>query len=62
MCLLEKVKHSIAGGVALAIIDESLQLFVDGRTFQLIDLGLDTAGVVVGSVVSYILLKIKERY
>ena len=41
-----------------AITDEIHQLFIPGRAFQLVDLAVDLAGIILGTVAFIILVKI----
>ena len=44
---------TVGFGCLYALSDEIHQYFVPGRAFQLLDIGLDTAGVVIGCAVSW---------
>jgi VanZ family protein len=44
----KKIYHVIWIGLVIAIIDETIQLFVDGRTSSLVDVGIDTLGTIFG--------------
>ncbi len=48
-------------GVAVAAIDESIQLFVPGRSGQLTDVLLDATGVVCGVALTVAINKLRER-
>ena len=42
-------------GLATAVSDETVQIFVDGRSCQFTDWALDTAGIVTGAIIFLIL-------
>ena len=44
------------GGVLTALTDETIQLFSDGRSGQVTDVWLDSAGVLTGILVAIVLL------
>lgn len=48
-------------GLAVACIDETIQIFTPGRASSLIDVWIDTLGFALGLVVIYILLTIKTK-
>lgn len=50
---------ALAAGVCLAAVDEFSQLGVSGRSGSLIDVGIDTAGVVIGSVIGWLIMRRK---
>ena len=56
-----KVLYSIALGGSYAITDEIHQYFVSGRSGNIFDVGIDTAGVVAGVRVYLGLRKIIEK-
>lgn len=63
-CLMNLIRRwpmAFASGVVIAIADECLQLFVEGRSFQLLDLGLDTAGVLAGCMIIKVLIGMRGR-
>jgi len=47
--------------ILIALIDETMQIFSPGRAFELIDLALDGSGSIVGSLLIFLILKIKEE-
>ncbi len=47
-------------GVAVAVIDETIQYFVPGRGPQLRDVGIDSLGVMLGVCVAFFLIWIKH--
>ena len=53
-------------GLAVACIDETIQIFTPGRASSLIDVWIDTAGFALGFVVIYsvytIQSKLKEKH
>lgn len=52
---------AIAIGVGVALCDETLQLFVEGRTFQVLDLGLDAIGIIIGVILISSLWRIRRK-
>ena len=50
----QKFLLSLLWGVVYALSDEAHQLLSPGRTFQLVDLGVDTLGVMLGVLISFI--------
>ena len=53
----EKILYSIAFGVCFVITDEVHQLFVPGRTGRLLDVGIDTLGIMTGIFIFLIIRK-----
>ncbi|MBQ9168432.1 MAG: VanZ family protein [Oscillospiraceae bacterium] len=45
---LRSILLPLLGGFAAACVDEMIQLFVEGRSSSLIDVGIDTLGVLTG--------------
>ncbi len=59
----EKLRLSLSGfGLAVACIDETIQLYVPTRASSLIDVWIDTAGFFTGSMVLLLGHKIYIRY
>ena len=54
----QKVLYSIAFGGGYAVTDELHQFFVPGRSAQVLDVGIDTAGVIIGIIIYLALIKI----
>lgn len=53
---------AISLGIIVAIIDECIQLFIEGRVFMITDIGIDTFGVIVGSIIGLLIcLKLKNN-
>lgn len=50
--------YSALIGICYAITDEIHQLFVDGRSCELRDIGIDSCGIITGIVLFYILNKL----
>ena len=48
-------------GTLVACCDETIQLFSDGRAGAIVDVMLDSSGVLCGCALLYLLLKIKEN-
>ena len=57
----EKILYSITTGGCFAITDEIPQFFVPGRSARILDIGIDTAGVITGVIVYLILRKVIEK-
>lgn len=56
----QKILCCIATGGGYAITDELHQFFVSGRSAQVLDVGIDTAGVIVGVLIYLVLRKLIE--
>lgn len=56
----QKILYSIATGGGYAITDELHQFFVSGRSARILDVGIDTAGVIIGVLIYLALRKIIE--
>lgn len=54
----EKILYSLAFGICFVITDEVHQLFVPGRTGRLLDVGIDTLGIITGILIFLIIKKI----
>jgi len=52
------IYHALWIGLIIAIIDETIQLFVDGRASSIIDVGIDFIGVGFGVFITHLLTKI----
>lgn len=53
---LRHISMPMLGGVLTALTDETIQLFSDGRSGQITDVWLDSAGVMSGILVAIVLL------
>lgn len=53
--------YTIFLGLVVAIIDECIQLFVDGRAFMFTDIGIDMLGVIVGGLVGLFIFTLLRR-
>ena len=53
---LRHISMPMLGGVLTALTDETIQLFSDGRSGQITDVWLDSAGVMGGILVAIVLL------
>ena len=51
---------AMAAGVCLAAVDELSQLGVSGRSGSIIDVGIDTIGVVIGAVIGWLIMRRKR--
>lgn len=51
----EKILYSLAFGICFVITDEVHQLFVPGRTGRLLDVGIDTLGIITGILIFLII-------
>ena len=58
----ETPPHLMSFGLAVACIDESIQIFTPGRASSLIDVWIDTAGFALGFVVIFTAYKIYHNY
>lgn len=54
----QKILYSIATGGGYAITDELHQFFVSGRSARILDVGIDTAGVIMGVLIYLALRKL----
>ena len=59
--LERKYRYAFAWGVAAAAIDETIQLFVPLRGPAIKDVGIDTAGVVLGVAIITLIQMIKNK-
>ena len=48
-------------GLAVALTDETIQLFVEGRSGQISDVWIDVGGVFLGSIIATIVLEVRRR-
>ena len=55
-----KVLSALLFSVSVALLDETLQLFVDGRAFELKDIGVDTLGASFGIACAFALVFLVE--
>ena len=44
-----------------AFVDETIQLFVEGRSGQISDMWIDLSGAVCGALIAYLLLKMRKK-
>ena len=58
----QKILHSIYFGGVYAITDEIHQFFVPGRSGNIVDVGLDTLGVITGVLIYIGLIKIIDKH
>lgn len=56
----QKILYSIAFGAGYAVTDELHQFFVSGRSAQVLDVAIDTAGVIIGVLIYLALRKLAE--
>ncbi len=56
----QKILYSIAFGAGYAVTDELHQFFVSGRSAQVLDVGIDSAGVIIGVLIYLALRKLIE--
>ena len=54
----EVITNSLLTGVLYALSDEMHQYFVPGRTSSVFDVGIDTAGVIIGILLTMLVLKL----
>lgn len=57
----QKILYSIGFGGSYAITDEIHQFFVAGRSARILDVGIDTLGVITGVALYFILRQIIEK-
>ena len=57
----KKIGISFLIGLLYAISDEFHQLFSSGRTAKIMDVGIDSAGVIFGIFIVYIIIKIYKN-
>ncbi len=60
-CFHRSIFWPLFVGVLCAMTDETIQLFVSGRSGQLTDVWLDFAGVITGSVLTNAIQRLRER-
>ena len=53
--------HLLGFGMAVACIDETIQIFTPGRASSLIDVWIDTSGFALGLIVIYLAYTIKNK-
>jgi len=53
----KKIYHVIWIGLMIAIIDETIQLFIDGRGSSILDVGIDLIGIISGLFIIKLFLK-----
>lgn len=51
----------LIAGVAVAALDETIQLFIPGRGPQIRDVGIDSLGVLLGIALVWLISKLKKR-
>lgn len=56
----QKMLYSITFGGGYAVTDEIHQFFVSGRSAQILDVGIDTTGVIIGILIYLALRKLIE--
>ena len=57
----QKILYSITFGVCYAISDELHQFFVPERSAKLLDVGIDTLGIITGVIIYFVLRKSLEK-
>ncbi len=60
--VLPHITKAILGGVLIAMTDETIQLFVEGRSGEVLDVWLDSSGVCFGLLVMGCALVLIEHY
>lgn len=58
----QNITKPLLGGVLIALTDETIQLFVSGRSGQVTDVWLDSFGVCCGLLITWCVVKVIERY
>lgn len=58
---VKRMTYSLLIGIEYAIIDEIHQLFIDGRTGQIVDVLIDTIGISIGICILMLMYKIFEK-
>ncbi len=51
----------LAGGIVAAAIDETIQVFIPGRYSSIVDVGIDTCGVLAGLAALYLLCFLLQK-
>ncbi len=59
--LLSRYASSVIFSFLYAVSDELHQFFVPGRSFQLVDILVDTLGILLGAAVMYLIMKIIKK-
>ncbi|MGD9605143.1 MAG: VanZ family protein [Bacilli bacterium] len=59
--LKSTIEKALVSAIAVAITDEILQLFVNGRAGTIIDVAIDNVGTVFGLLLFYIILRNKQK-
>lgn len=56
--IADKIFHILFIGLLVPVIDEFIQLFVDGRGGEIRDVIIDFSGVMCGMILSYLIIKV----
>lgn len=59
--LKKTIEKALLCSVAVAIVDEMIQLFVEGRSGSIIDVAIDNVGTVLALAVFYIIFRNKKK-
>ena len=57
----KKIMFTILAGALYAVTDEIHQLFIPGRSGEIIDVMIDTSGVSIGCIIIYCLYKLRGK-
>ncbi len=58
---ISKISDALLGGILAALTDETIQLFVAGRSGEVRDVLIDTAGVVLGCAVVLVVRRVRAK-
>ena len=58
---IRSVIYAIATGLLVGVVDETTQLFVEGRAGTVADVGIDMIGVILGVGLILLIQKIKDK-
>ena len=60
--VLKKIETSLIVGVVYAVSDEIHQIFIPDRTASIIDVGIDSCGVLVGSLIVFLIFNVIKKF
>ncbi len=57
---LKALGFTLLTGLSIALVDETIQVFVPGRAFMVTDILFDMAGVVIGMMMGFLLIRMRK--
>ena len=58
----KRIETSLIVGVVYAVSDEIHQIFIPDRTASIIDVGIDSCGVLVGSLIVFLIFNVIKKF